>query len=268
MRLKNKGIGLLIVLAIFGYKIYQNHVDKPAEHAAETVAVSGEIGEVGLPVMAGSHELIAHTAYALSYNEIHEQADWVAYSLSAADLADTEIKRKDNFRSDPEVDTESATLADYRRSGYDRGHLAPAADMKRSAEIMSESFFMSNMSPQKPAFNRGMWKELEASVRRWARRDGRLEVVTGPVLEPGLETIGANEVSVPRCYYKVLLDLEGPEFKGIGFLMPNRKLDGDILDYAVPIDSVEARTGIDFFAKLADDLEARLEAQSVKSSWQ
>lgn len=266
--LKNRGIGLLIVLAIFGYKLYQNQVDQPAEHAAESIAVSGEIGEVGLPVMDELHELVTHAAYSLSYNEGHEQADWVAYSLHAADLADTEIKRRDNFRSDPEVDTESATLSDYRRSGYDRGHLAPAADMKRSAEIMSESFFMSNMSPQKPAFNRGMWKQLEESVRQWTRRDGRLEVVTGPVLEPGLETIGSNKVSVPKCYYKVLLDLQGPDLKGVAFLMPNRKLQGDILDYAVPIDSVEARTGIDFFSNLKDGLENHLEATVDKTLWQ
>jgi endonuclease G len=94
----------------------------------------------------------------------------------------TITKRKDNFRSDPKVKTGSAALSDYKGSGYDRGHLAPAADFKWSATAMSESFYMSNMSPQVPGFNRGIWKNIESTVRNWAVENDEIYIVTGPVL--------------------------------------------------------------------------------------
>ena len=114
-----------------------------------------------LPKTLSGEQIIYHTGYTLSYNEKHEQANWVAYELTAQELAGT-VKRKDSFKSDPMVKSESASLADYRKSGYDRGHLIPAADMKWSTTAMSESFYMSNMSPQSPSFNRGIWKKLES----------------------------------------------------------------------------------------------------------
>lgn len=252
---------LILVLAFWIYREVSRIPEEPMETAVEAS------GSPGLPAMAGGHEIVTHTAYTLSYNEGHEQADWVAYALSAADLSGEGEERTDNFRPDPSVSTGSATLEDYRRSGYDRGHLAPAADMGRSAEVMSESFFMSNMSPQAPSFNRGMWKSLEEAVRQWALRDSCLYVVTGPVLEPGLDTIGPNAVSVPKAYYKVLLDLEAPEYKAIGFLMANDRLSGEIWDYAVPVDSVESRTGIDFFPDLPEALETRLESRIDIPLW-
>ena len=124
-------------------------------------------GQIELPAPVAGEQQISHLGYTLSYNEKHEQASWVAYELTAGELRGT-IARTDNFKADASVTTGSASLADYRGSGFDRGHLAPAADMKWSREVMSESFFMSNMSPQEPGFNRGIWKKLEGKVRDWA----------------------------------------------------------------------------------------------------
>ena len=104
--------------------------------------------------------------------EEHEQPAWVIYRLTKQQALTKAAKRDDNFKEDPSVPTGSATLADYRRSGYDRGHLAPAADMAYSRQTMEDSFFMSNMSPQRPAFNRGIWKDLEAQVRDFAISEG------------------------------------------------------------------------------------------------
>ena len=264
-RKNNRALWILLVL-VLAVLLYREYRRMPAASEKAAVAEAAP-GSPGLPDMAGGHEIVTHTAYTLSYNEGHEQADWVAYALSAADLSGNGEERTDNFRLDPSVSTGSATLEDYRRSGYDRGHLAPAADMGRSAEVMSESFFMSNMSPQAPSFNRGMWKSLEEAVRQWVLRDSCLYVVTGPVLEPGLEAIGPNAVSVPRAYYKVLLDLEAPEYKAIGFLMANDRLSGEIWDYAVSVDSVESRTGIDFFPDLPEALETRLESRIDIPLW-
>jgi len=112
--------------------------------------------------------IVEHSAYSLGYNEDHDQATWVAYTLTGAQATSKLYERTDIFRDDPAVVTGSATLADYKGSGYDRGHLAPARDMTWSRTAMSESFYMSNMSPQIPGFNRGIWKQLESQVRQYA----------------------------------------------------------------------------------------------------
>ena len=150
-------------------------------------------------------EIVEHEYYTLSYREYYEQSEWVCYVLSADELIKA-AKRQNNFRSDPSISTHSATPEDYVKSGYDRGHLAPAADFAFSSQAMSESFYMSNMSPQAPALNRKMWKDLEETVRIWAKNFGKVYVATGPVLEKtDYPTIGKNKVSVPEYYYKVLL---------------------------------------------------------------
>ncbi len=221
----------------------------------------------GLPTLFAGHEQIQHTHYTLSYNEKYEQADWVMYKLPASFFNQNKFKRKDDFRSDSLVSTGSATLKDYKKSGYDRGHLCPAADMAWSVDALSETFYMSNMSPQKPRFNRGMWKKLEMQVRKWALENEELYVVTGPTFNEISGTIGDNEVAVPRYYYKIVLDFQQPELKAIGFVMENKKLTGSVLDYAVTIDSVETLTNIDFFSKLPDFMENNIESSFSVNLW-
>ena len=177
------------------------------------------------------------------------------------------VKRNDSFRSDPMVRSGSAALSDYKGSGFDRGHLAPAADMKWSSTAMSESFFMSNMSPQDPSFNRGIWKKLESRVRDWAMDNGSVYVATGGVLSNGLNTIGSNGVSVPKYYYKVILDYKEPDYKAIGFLMPNSASKQSLQSFAVTVDNVERVTGIDFFHSLPDGIENSVEGNLDVSKW-
>jgi endonuclease G len=212
--------------------------------------------------------IIHHPHFSLAYSEEHEQAYWVFYELRAEELKGR-FKRKDNFRTDASVLSGSASLSDYRASGYDRGHLAPAADMAFSEESMSTSFLMSNMSPQAPSFNRGVWKELEALFRDWALKDGSLYIVTGPVLKKGLAQIGANGVSVPELYYKIALDWDSSNQTAIAFLLPNKKLSDNLENYIVTIDSIEEITGIDFFAALDDAQEAKFESElSTFNFWE
>ncbi len=221
---------------------------------------------IGLPFYTDSDQIVSHTTYTLSYSEKHEQAFWVAYKLTAGHLTGT-VSRTDNFRSDSKVKTGSASLADYKGSGYDRGHLAPAADFKWSPVVMSESFYMSNMSPQHPSFNRGIWKKLEGTVRNWAADNEEIYVVTGPVLTGTYPAIGPNHVSIPEYYYKVILDYKEPELKGIGFIMPNMKSGRSLQSYAVTIDEVERVTGIDFFHALDDAIEEQIESTLKVSQW-
>jgi len=177
------------------------------------------------------------------------------------------VGRTNDFRIDYKVKTGSASLSDYKGSGYDRGHLAPAADFKWSSTVMSESFFMSNMSPQHPSFNRGIWKKLEGSVRNWADDNGEIHVVTGPILIGQFSTIGYNEVSIPNYYYKVILDYREPELKGIGFILPNQKSKSSLQSFAVSIDEVERKTGIDFYYALPDGIEKLIESSIDVSKW-
>ncbi len=220
-----------------------------------------------LPAFEEGDRIVRHTAYALKYCEEFEQARWVAYVLRPCMISGA-VSRTNDFRPDPLVKTGSASPEDYRGSGFDRGHLVPAADMKSSRKCMSETFYMSNMSPQRPAFNRGIWKELENLVRRWVRRDGELLIVTGPVLSSGgLSVIGQSRVAVPDLFYKVVLDYREPEIKAIAFVLPNEKSREALSAFAVCVDRVEELTGIDFYAGLPDDVEERLESSLELDRW-
>jgi endonuclease G len=211
-----------------------------------------------IPRLETGEVLIEHTGFSLVYSEHHEQAKWVAYELTLEETL-RGVERSDRFLPDPKVSTGTATDNDYKRSGYDRGHLAPAADMSWSAQAMKESFYYSNISPQVPAFNRGIWKRLEEQVRRWAQQDTSVYIVTGPVLAENLPSIGTNRVSVPAYFYKALLVYRNTTKKGIAFIMPNEKSARPLQQFAVTIDSLEQLTGIDFFPALPDSTEARLE---------
>ena len=211
-------------------------------------------------------QIVIHQACTLQYSELHEQAAWVLYRITAEQLQ-TSVNRTDDFRADEAVTTGSASLEDYRGSGYDRGHMAPAAAMAWSVEIMSESFLLSNISPQDPDFNRGIWRNLEARVRGWANLHGEVFVVTGPVLSEQLPSLGPNEVSVPEYYYKVVVDLNPPEVEGIGFILPNGSANQSIDRYAVTIDSVEAVTGFDFFPVVLDSVEEEIESYISGEHW-
>lgn len=211
-------------------------------------------------------EAVHHYGFSLLYSEQHEQAAWVSYTFTK-DEAMARVPRSDNFRPDPMVETGTANDADYKGSGYDRGHLAPAADMAWSQTSMSESFYYSNMSPQNPSFNRGVWKRLEEQVRSWAVVYDSVHVVTGPVLRDHLPQIGVNGVSVPEYYYKVILDNRAERQQAIGFVMRNESSSMSIGRFAVSIDSVEQLTGIDFFSHLNDSLEDRLERNMCYACW-
>lgn len=131
---------------------------------------------------------------------------------------------------------------------------------------MSESFFMSNMSPQDPGFNRGIWKNLEAAVRKFALSEEGVVAVTGPIFDDNLGVVG-ERVTVPGYYFKVLYDYKGAHPKMIAFVLPNKKSDRPLSEFVVSVDRVEELTGIDFFAALDDTQEALLEKGSQWDDW-
>lgn len=205
-----------------------------------------------LPKLSGNHEIIYHSAFVLSYNEDHEQADWVMHVIPKDVITGT-VTRTNDFRIDSSVSTGSANVADYWNSGYDRGHLAPSADFRWSKKALSESYYYSNMSPQNPELNRNSWNNLEMQVREWVVDHGELIVITGPILDENLPKVqqGSYRVSIPKAYYKIIVDMNSPQPKAIAFLMPNKSFTDKISNYVVTIDSIESITNIDFFPNIA-----------------
>ncbi|MBQ19802.1 MAG: DNA/RNA endonuclease [Flavobacteriales bacterium] len=279
---------LVVILLSFVWSAFYNHTDNTtieipnqntssALSANDTLATTKDtiiatsssfiiIDLLELPNLVDDEVIIEHTGFRLVYSETHEQAKWIAYEFTKAETI-KKADRTDDFRPDPKVLTGSATSTDYKGSGFDRGHLAPAGDLSWSADAMSCSFFYSNMSPQTPSFNRGIWKKLEEQVRDWAKLYDTIYVVTGPVLEDSLPTIGENKVSIPKYYYKVILEYKSNVTKAIGFILPNKKSSFPLNKFIVSIDSVEQMTGIDFFHQLPDSIENKIEKSVCNACW-
>ena len=201
-------------------------------------------------------EYIEHTYYSLSYLEDHEQAEWVHYKLNSEMLNGKKVRKK-YYIVDKKVSTGSANHSDYTNSGYDRGHLVPAADMKMDSISVIEASYMSNISPQNRNFNGQEWRKLEEHVRFLAKKN-EIYVTTGGVLSNGLNSIGTkNKVSVPNLFYKIIYNAKME--KMTAYLMPNKKLES-FKNYKVTVDLIETLTGIDFYHQLEDEMEERLES--------
>lgn len=213
-----------------------------------------------------TNQIVNHEYYSLSYNEKYEQAEWVAYELKKSYIKNNDFKRP-YFIEDSKVKTGSADWRNYKNSSYDKGHLCPAGDMEFSINAYNDTFFTSNISPQDHSFNAGIWNRLEQKVRYWATKYDGVFVITGGVLEPNLKTIGKEKVLVPNYFYKIILDNSNGEVKAIAFLMQNKKSDRPLYEFVVSIDSLEKMTGIDFFPKLDDRTENRIEKSSDYKAW-
>ena len=229
------------------------------------VICNGIFAQLELPKYDADDTIIRHRGYTLSYNSKFKQANWVAYLLTREETV-KRFQRGEFFAPDPLLPGTDFSI-DYQKSGYDRGHLAPAADMGYSMETMVQSFFYSNMSPQVTRFNRGVWKKLEMQVRNWAVEYDSLYVVTGPIFDSVMPTIGPHRVAVPKAYYKVLLEKRNGEWFGIGFILSNASLKGDIMRFATNIDKVEEITGIDFFWRLEDQIEKIIESNKFVTNF-
>ena len=213
--------------------------------------------------------VLVREGYSVGYSNKNFQPYWASYILTRDKVLANVCNRADDFRPDPAT-YYSATLADYRGSGYDRGHIVPAADMHWSTNAMSESFLLTNMSPQTPAFNRGIWKDLESWVRCTASNEVSIAVVTGPVFYTNTthKVIGkSHKITVPDGYYKVIYDETEPK-KMIGFLLPNEGSTNSLRSFSCTVDKVEEITGLDFFNLLDSEIQERLESESNPNQWE
>ncbi len=235
---------------------HQKYPDTPA----------GKLMQVSIP-QGIDNEVISYTGYTVGFNSKHHQPNYVAWELLATET-DGPIPRADDFTVDTEV-TGCAQLDDYRHSGFDRGHMCPAGDMKWDERAMQACFMLTNICPQDKALNSGSWKKLEEKCRRWAQRDSALIIVCGPILSDQMtHRIGESQVSVPERFFKVILAPYANPPRAIGFVMPNGRVPGGMQATACSVDHVEAVTGFDFFAALDDEIEAQVEAQASFPLWE
>lgn len=227
--------------------------------------------ELPAPLKGVPERIVEHTGYTLSFNRIHNQPNWVAWELTAEETEGT-VARSNDFCPDPSIpQPHRVTTDDYRSSGYDRGHMAPAADMKWSPQAMSQCFYMSNICPQVHNLNSGPWATLEKACRRWAGREGSVYIVCGPVFKKGKKqkSIGReHRITVPDGFFKVVLSLRKGHEKAIGFYYANRAGKQPMPQAAMSVDEVESMTGINFFVNLPARLEQRVEAEYSLRVWQ
>lgn len=223
-----------------------------------------------MPVLKAKRkeQVIKHEGYTVSYNSEYKIANWVAYELTSQEAKSKKAERSNKFVPDPMLKDATATNEDYTRTGYDRGHMAPAGDMKWSAKAMRESFYFSNICPQKPGLNRGIWKELEEQSRLWAMDNGKVLIITGPVISNDMKRLGKNRVGVPPSFYKVICTVMNNKPQAIAFLLENKDYRNTSLrSMAISVDSAEKVTGIDFFPSFPDAVEKVMEASVNLDSW-
>ena len=249
-----------------------------AMQAASPVPVMGatalgtdqQLLRVGLP--AADCRTIVYKAINVSFDNRLRIPRCVAYTLTAtqvamADAPDAERRKNHHFAADPQVKA-SPGPGDYRGSGFSRGHMAPAMDMRFDRQAMAQCFLMTNMCPQDEKLNNGAWRQLEERVHRWAKRDGQLVIFTGPILPAGRPaTIGPRaDIAVPAAFYKVVYAPR--QNRAIAFVYDNRPPTGGLERHVTTIADVERQTGLTFLGVLPAQQQRALKSQRNLSAWQ
>lgn len=251
--------GLLILSALVARCAGDNSLD--SVQSSHIDGLDRVVTAQGLP-----EQIVDYEGMRVSFNKDAHVPNWVAWELTADEVEGT-VPRARDFMADPAVEG-CANPWDYSYSGYERGHMAPAGDMKWSKLAMQQSFFMTNICPQAGGLNGGAWKRLEEKCRVWAAADSAIVIVAGPVLSDELsETLGETGVVVPERFFKVVLSPYADPPRGIGFIMNNGKVAGGMQAAAVTIDEVERVTGHDFFSELPDDVEMAVESECRFHYW-
>lgn len=239
--------------------------------AAKLAVMRHDLAQWGYPALDPGDEVVVHPGHALVWDDAHKLPKWTAHII-VPDIIEGNLARIDSFKPDPLVKGNTNLFDAYWFSGYDRGHMVPSADMRWSKPALEATYLYTNIAPQRPELNRGAWAELEDWMRRYVHYSGRrVFVVTAPIQGKDMPLLNKpkakEDVYAPPYCFKAMVDIDGPVKKGIAFIMKNGLNDQGILSYAVPIDSVEALTGLDLFPALDDTLEARIEKMCNTQDW-
>ena len=209
-----------------------------------------------IPEYSENEDIVRHIGYTASYNHTTLCPDWVAWELTANE-ANGQLEGQYSFSRDPNVAFPKASREDYANSGWDKGHMAPRADMKWSHQALEESYFFTNICPQNHEMNSQAWRKIEELTRRAARHYGKVLVVCGPLYTGcETETIGEACVWVPTKFYKALaVDIDGV-WHTVGFIVENNPQSHSPKSYATTVDSVEVLAGRNLFPSVDEQAEA------------
>lgn len=257
---------LIVILLVIGGDQLKSMIGlETSREKIERSAEEADMNRLEIPSMSKEiqGQIIQRTGYTLAYDTRNKTPQWVAWELTKAETRGNE-ERTNEFLPDPDVIGTQVVTYDYSGSGYDRGHMAPAGDMKWNKQAMQESFYMSNICPQNHNLNTGDWNDLEMKCREWARRYDHIYVTCGPIYNGSRRTeyIGDHRVKVPDAFYKVVLIHTEKKQCALGFIFQNEAGERPLNHYLVSVDSIEQITGIDFFPSLPDELEERLESET------
>lgn len=256
----------IVIIALIGGKNLQTFTDNINKEIVQEVNKHVEISGMEIPISTTDKQgqTIQHTGFTLSYNNQTRTPQWVAWELTKEETQGEE-ERSTEFQTDPYVIGIKVDTYDYSHSGYDRGHMAPAGDMKWDQQAMQESFYLSNICPQDHNLNKGDWNDLEMKTRAWARKYGKVYVVCGPIYQKGksIKYIGKNRIAVPHAFFKAILFYQKNKPTAMGFYFENKAGHLPLKDYLVSIDELETITEMDFFSLLPDEIEDDIEKNTV-----
>jgi endonuclease G len=234
---------------------------------AQQITTSDKSIELPLPLENKSEQILYRKGYTVSYNKDYKIPNWVAWHLTAEHSSGPYHRPTNAWHEDEEVPVPHATIADYKGSGWSRGHMCPAGDNKWDSVAMYESFLFTNCCPQNANLNSGDWNQIEMACRRWAERYGDIYIVCGPILyNKEHETIGPNNIVVPEAFFKVVLCLNDKP-KGIGFIRKNTDTANRNDLYVNTISEVESITSMKFFPSLPKEISDSVKLQANLKDW-
>lgn len=213
-----------------------------------------------------SEQIKEYAGFTVSFNKDNHTPNYVTWELLGSEVSG-DYDRSDYFWQDNDI-IGCPAYKDYTNSGYDRGHMCPAADQKWSEQAMWDSFVMANMCPQIHDLNAGAWLTLENKERQWAKRDSAIYIIAGPIYEGNAQKrIGNVGVRVPDGFFKVFLAPYIQKPRAIAFVYPNQPAPGNMQSYAMSVDDLEEILGFDFFSALPDSIENKIESKFSFTEW-
>jgi len=266
---------ILLINPFYSCRFPSKQIDNNANISTKEVVSNDTIDflskeEIDLlkPSKIENEILLIRKAYIVSYNTENKIPNWVAWHLTRQHT-EGNIERKNNsFRKDEQVPKPRAENSDYKKSGWSRGHICPAGDNKWNEDAMQESFLLTNVCPQNPNLNSGVWNQIEITSRRWAEKFGDVYIISGPVLyKQEHQTIGENKVVVPEAFFKIIVRLNNDP-KGIGFVCKNTDCDKKKDLYVNSINEIERLTGITFFPTLSKEISKKIKQEANINDWE
>lgn len=236
----------------------------------EQPASTGEVtdGLMELPAIESDDIILTHKGFTLSYNSSARIPEWVAYELTADETRGEADRDDAMFQMDPSYRSTQAMREDYTGSGWTKGHMACAADFHWDEEAMDETFYLTNICPQDEELNKGDWNYLEKQCRYWARDNGRVWIVSGPIIGDNIYgRIGERNVVIPDAFFKAVLAENKGKYHSIAFVMDNDDKRYYLYDCSMSVNDLEELTGLDFFPQLYDNVEETVESKLEYSFW-